>query len=83
MVDRRGLNERFQKRCRAERCRNRCGVTALFRHTRSGDNPMRPIIAITVLAATLLLAACNTVEGAGRDVSAAGHAVTDTAKDAK
>ena len=29
------------------------------------------------------LAACNTVEGAGRDVSAAGHAVTDTAQDAK
>lgn len=44
---------------------------------------MRPIIAITVLAATLLLAACNTVEGAGKDVSSAGHAVTDTARDAK
>jgi predicted small secreted protein len=44
---------------------------------------MRPIIAITFLAATLLLTACNTVAGAGKDVSSAGHAVTDTARDAK
>ena len=44
---------------------------------------MRPIIAIALLTAALLLAACNTVEGAGRDVSSAGHAVTDTARDAK
>lgn len=27
------------------------------------------------------LAACNTVEGFGQDVSAAGHAVEDTAED--
>ncbi|MEX2219129.1 MAG: entericidin A/B family lipoprotein [Phycisphaerales bacterium] len=27
--------------------------------------------------------ACNTVEGAGRDVEAAGDAVSDTARDAK
>ena len=44
---------------------------------------MRPIIAITFLAATLLLAACNTVEGAGKDVSSVGHTVADTARDAK
>jgi predicted small secreted protein len=30
-----------------------------------------------------MLTACNTVEGAGKDVSSAGHAVTDTAQDAK
>ena len=29
------------------------------------------------------LSACNTVEGAGKDVSSAGHAVTNTARDAK
>jgi predicted small secreted protein len=29
------------------------------------------------------VAACNTVAGAGQDVSAAGHAVTNTAEDAK
>jgi predicted small secreted protein len=44
---------------------------------------MRKLIVLAMLAAGLTLAACNTVEGAGRDVSDAGHAVTDTAKDAK
>ena len=29
------------------------------------------------------LSACNTVEGAGKDVKAAGQAVSDSAKDAK
>ncbi len=29
------------------------------------------------------LSACNTVEGAGKDVSAAGGAVSETAKDVK
>jgi predicted small secreted protein len=44
---------------------------------------MRKFIMLAIVAAGLTLAACNTVEGAGRDVSAAGHAVTDTAHDAK
>ena len=44
---------------------------------------MRNLIALALVVAGLSLAACNTVEGAGRDVSSAGHAVTDTAKDAK
>lgn len=44
---------------------------------------MRKIVMLMVVAAGLALSACNTVEGAGKDVSAAGHAVTDTAKDAK
>lgn len=34
-----------------------------------------------VIAATLTLAACNTMQGAGKDISSAGHAVTDTAQD--
>jgi predicted small secreted protein len=34
---------------------------------------------ITVLA----LSACNTIEGAGKDVKAAGQAVENAAKDAK
>lgn len=33
--------------------------------------------------ATIALTGCNTIEGAGKDVSAAGHAVTNTARDAK
>jgi predicted small secreted protein len=44
---------------------------------------MRKLILLAIVAASLTAAACNTVEGAGKDVSAAGHAVTDTAKDAK
>jgi predicted small secreted protein len=44
---------------------------------------MRKLILMAVLAAGLTVAACNTVEGAGKDVSAAGHAVSDTAQDAK
>jgi predicted small secreted protein len=44
---------------------------------------MRAILTTALLAAGLMLAACNTVEGAGKDVSSAGHAVTDTARDAK
>ena len=34
------------------------------------------------LGAAMLVAACNTVEGAGKDVSSAGKAVTQTARDA-
>jgi predicted small secreted protein len=38
---------------------------------------------LVVAAASLAVAACNTVEGAGKDVTAAGTAVEQTAKDAK
>ena len=44
---------------------------------------MRKLITFAVLAAALTVAACNTVEGAGRDVSSAGAAVSDTARDVK
>lgn len=44
---------------------------------------MRKLIILAAMAASLTVAACNTVEGAGKDVSSAGQAVTDTAKDAK
>lgn len=36
-----------------------------------------------LLGAGFLLSACNTVEGVGRDVEAAGDAVADTADDAQ
>ncbi|WP_420141622.1 entericidin A/B family lipoprotein [Sphingomonas sp.] len=41
------------------------------------------VLSATLIAGTLLLAACNTVSGAGRDVSSAGQAVTNTAEGAK
>ena len=44
---------------------------------------MRNLILLAAFAATVSLAACNTISGAGKDVSSAGHAVTDTANDAK
>jgi predicted small secreted protein len=44
---------------------------------------MRKLIVLAAAFAVVSVAACNTVAGAGRDVSAAGHAVTDTANDAK
>jgi predicted small secreted protein len=44
---------------------------------------MRKLVILAALATSLIVAACNTVEGAGKDVSAAGHAVSNTAEDAK
>ena len=44
---------------------------------------MRQMLLLMVTAAALSLAACNTVKGAGQDVSSAGHAVSQTAEDAK
>lgn len=44
---------------------------------------MRKIIVLAAAAAALLVSACNTVEGVGRDVSAAGRVVTDTARDVR
>jgi len=44
---------------------------------------MRKVVLLVITAAALSLAACNTVKGAGQDVSSAGHAVSQTAEDAK
>lgn len=44
---------------------------------------MRKIVVLAAAAVALLVSACNTVEGVGRDVAAAGRAVSDTARDAK
>lgn len=43
----------------------------------------KTIILTAALFAGLTLSACNTVEGAGKDVSSAGKAVTNTAQDVK
>ena len=44
---------------------------------------MRKIVVLAALAASLMVTACNTVQGAGKDVEAAGHAVSDTAEEVK
>jgi predicted small secreted protein len=41
------------------------------------------LLALVGIAASLALSACNTVAGAGRDVSSAGRAVSNTAEDMK
>ena len=38
---------------------------------------------VLLIGSSAFLASCNTVAGAGKDVSSAGHTVTDTADDAK
>jgi predicted small secreted protein len=43
---------------------------------------MRKLLILVVAAAAVTISACNTIAGAGRDVSATGAAVTDTAHDA-
>ncbi len=41
---------------------------------------VRKLMTMAVVAGALLAAACNTVEGAGKDVSSAGDAVQNAAK---
>jgi len=40
---------------------------------------IRTLIASLLFGSSLLIAACNTVEGAGKDVESAGEAVQDAA----
>lgn len=44
---------------------------------------MRKILALGLLAAALATSACNTIEGIGRDVSAAGQAVSSSSRSAR
>jgi predicted small secreted protein len=43
---------------------------------------MRKFIALSIVAAALAVSACNTVEGVGQDVQAAGSAVSQGAREA-
>jgi len=44
---------------------------------------MRKILTCAALAGAILVSACNTIEGAGRDVASAGDTVANAADDAK
>ena len=44
---------------------------------------MMRLIVLFMIAGTALLAGCNTVAGAGEDVSKGGQAIHNTAEDAK
>ncbi|GEM_PF-163705 len=51
---------------------------------RSTSKPLWIILGLTLLAGVgVTMSACNTVEGVGRDVEAAGDGIADTASDAK
>jgi len=51
----------------------------LMMHLKQGDITMTKYI--VTLVAALTLAACETVQGAGQDISSAGNAVSNTAQD--
>lgn len=44
---------------------------------------IRKILTLAMISGSLFATACNTVEGAGKDVSSAGKAVEGAASDAK
>lgn len=44
---------------------------------------MRRVVATAALVGALLVSACNTVSGMGKDVSSAGQTVSNTADGAK
>jgi predicted small secreted protein len=66
-----------------------CGTKAASDHwasgiqARSGDSIMRKLVGLAFVAGALMVSACNTIEGAGKDVSSAGRTVAKTADDAK
>jgi predicted small secreted protein len=67
-------------------CRRKLdGIGRLIRpkRHRQRDLAMRKLIVLTAAAAALLVSACNTVSGLGKDAEAAGRAVTGAAEDVK
>ncbi len=52
-------------------------------NTRTSRRSMALLAVLALSASTVLLSACNTVAGAGQDVSSTGHAVTRGAQDVK
>lgn len=44
---------------------------------------MRKVSVLGLITLGLILSACNTIEGVGRDVSAAGKAVSSSARSAR
>jgi predicted small secreted protein len=58
------------------------GGAAQFKESHMSRTFNAPLVAIAVLFGAGSLAACNTVEGVGEDVTAAGQAVDEAAEDA-
>jgi entericidin B len=51
-------------------------------HSSEGDIMTR-LIALLLIAGSAVLAGCNTMAGAGQDISSGGHALTNSAEEAK
>jgi predicted small secreted protein len=62
--------------------RIRLVTAAGTRNLPKGDNMTR-FVALFLIAATALLAGCNTVAGAGEDISKGGQAIHNSAEQAK
>jgi predicted small secreted protein len=60
-----------------------CFARLLFASPIEGVLMIKKILFCLVTLAAVSLTACNTVEGAGKDVAATGDAIHDTAKDVK
>jgi entericidin B len=58
-------------------------ATAAGPENSSKGDIMTRIIALLLIAGTTLLAGCNTVAGAGQDISKGGQAIHNTAEEAK
>jgi entericidin B len=58
-------------------------VTAAGTSNQPKGKNMTRIVALFLIAATALLAGCNTVAGAGEDISKGGQAIHNSAEQAK
>lgn len=60
-----------------------CGATATDDTHTQRVMEMKKLVALILLVAIGGLSACNTIEGAGKDIQSGGEAVSDTARDVK
>jgi entericidin B len=58
-------------------------VAGVFYMTMTNNAVKRVFLAVTLALLPALLAGCETIAGAGQDLSTAGHAVTGTAENAQ
>lgn len=56
--------------------------TTMNSEQKTSKRPLLPALFVTLGVTSMMVSACNTVEGAGRDIEAAGDAIADTAEDA-
>jgi len=70
-------------KCTCERCLNEGAVRLQSYYLCQANWPWAHIVFVIFRGAFNILPACNTVEGAGKDVSRAGHDVSEEANEYK